>query len=295
MPRMQASIRASRIRVAMLWALTSGLLAVSGCGQKPSSVQLKPSKITIYGFGRSASLAADVLDAKGQVISGLPINWTSSDPKVATVEFGTVKSVGAGKAVITAQHEAISATANVDVVDIAAVMIQPPRTTLAGKAGDTISFTAEIRDSKDQPVNLEPKWEVTDAKVAKIDEKGTVTALSEGRVSVTASLGEIGGSGDLRVLFREIDTFQVTPVTMILPVGGTQNLSIVAKSPEGVAIDDVAVTYTSSDPKTAVASNGLVRAISVGAATIKIACGPKTAAISVVVLDKDSIAAQDRP
>lgn len=271
--------------------LTAGVLGLYGCGQKPATVKTTPPKMTLYGLQKSGSIAAQVLDKKDQPIPGLPINWASSQTKVASVENGIVKSVGAGKTIITAEHAGFSGTSTVEVIDVKTITVSPPRTTLAGKKGDTVSFVAEVLDTKDHPTDLKPKWATTDANIATVDDNGTVTALAEGRVSVSATLGEIGGSADLRILFREIDTFIVHPTLVYLPTGGVQTLNVIAKSPDGVAIDDVAVVYASSDPKTAVASGGKVRAFAKGSTTIKATCGPRTAEIVVIVENRDAVPA----
>lgn len=271
--------------------LLVSLFGLAGCGQKPATVQVTPPRMTIHGLKKSSSVTAQVLDKRDQPIAGLPINWASSNPKVATIDNGIVKTVGPGKAILTAEHAGFSGTTNVEVIDVKSVTVDPPRTTLAGKKGDKVTFAAEVRDSKDQVVSLKPKWTTTDPNIATVDDDGNVTAVAEGRISVTATLGDIGGSGDLRILFREIDTFIVHPTTIVLPAGGTQKLNVIAKSPDGVAIDDVAVVFVSSDPKTAVASSGMVRAFGTGSTTIKATCGPKTAEVSVVVLDRDAAGA----
>lgn len=264
-------------------ALALALLS-AGCGAKPSSIRVTPGKLTFYGIKKSQIVKVEVLDKKGRVLEGTPVSWESSKPNVATVEStGLVRSAGAGSTVLTVKTEGASATLSAVVHDVAAVHVSPSRMTLAGAKGSTAPLWAEVLDSAGKPVDLKPEWTSSDAKVATVSPEGVVTGVSEGRVSVTAALGDVGGSVDVRILFREIASFEVSPQTVPLKSGDSQRLTVLALDPAGTAIEDVAVVWTSTDPKTAVCANGVVRGISPGTATIRATCGPKSAEVSVLV------------
>lgn len=262
------------------------LLAVvaAGCGKKPVEVRLTPLKGTIYGLGRPFYLKADVVDKKGDAVAGLRASFTSANPKIATVDAnGVVKSVGPGKVSITAASEELKATCTLEIVDVGAIALEPPRATLAGAKGSTAQFTAILKNQKGDVVDLRPKWESSDPKVATVDAAGKVTSVGEGRATVTASLGDVSGSSDLRVVFREIATFDASPLTMILRVGEAQTVNVVAKDPAGVAIENAAALWTTSDPKVASCVNGVITGLAPGTSTIRAVCGPKSAEVSVIV------------
>lgn len=264
-------------------ALGAGLL-LSSCGAKPASVRITPPKLVFYGFEKTQILKAEVLDKKGRVLEGLPVAWESSRPDVVSVQStGVVKSVGAGSSMITAKVEGASAQVKVDVHDVGSITLAPARATIAGAKGATAALAAQVLDRLGQPSELKPVFTSSDPKVATVDDSGKVTGVSEGRVAVTAALGDIGASAEVRILFREIASFEVSPATVPLKAGDAAHLTVVARDPAGTLIEDVAVVWSSSDPKTAVCANGTVRGISPGAATIRGTCGPKSAEISVLV------------
>lgn len=85
-------------------------------------------------------------------------------------------------------------------------------------------------------------------------------------------------------LLNKIDTIEVTPASTTLGVGGTQQLTAVAKDKDGIEIADVTFTWSSSDNSIAtVSSSGLVTAVAVGSCTITASAEGKqgTAAVTV--------------
>ncbi len=259
-------------------------LLLGGCGQKPAEVRLSPLKGTIYGLGRPLYLKADVVDKKGEPVAGRQATYSSGNAKVATVDpNGVVKAVGPGKVTISAEHEGLKATCAIEVVDVSSIKIEPPRTTLAGPKGSSTVFTVTLKNQKGDVVDLKPKWESSDPKVATVDAAGRVTSVAEGRTTVNALLGDVSGSADLRVVFREIASFEASPLTLIVRVGETQTVSIVAKDPSGAPIENAAALWTTSDPKVASCSNGVVTGLTPGTSTIRAVCGPKSAEVSVIV------------
>jgi len=68
-----------------------------------SSVTVGPDSVLLAANGDTARFTAVVRDQRGDVMTGLPLTWESSDVNVATVNAsGLVTSVGAGSATIAA-------------------------------------------------------------------------------------------------------------------------------------------------------------------------------------------------
>ena len=271
------------VRGAIALALAS--LALAACSPKPAEIRVTPAKVTLYGPKRTQALKYDIFDTKGNPMPGLTATWTCDKPNVASIDpNGIVRSLAPGRAIVTANFKNFSSSASVDVIDVASLTVAPSRMTLIGAPGTKMALVAEVRDAKGNPSPLKLKWMSGDPKVATVDADGVVTAGAEGRTTVIASLGnDVSSACDVRVLHREIGAFELTPVTLILKVGETQRMTATIKDLTGLVIEDAALAWTSSDPKTASVVNGAVTGVARGAARISVATSMKTLGADVLV------------
>jgi uncharacterized protein YjdB len=266
-------------------ALVLVSLALAACRPKPSEIRITPAKVTLYGPGHSESLKYEVYDKKGNPLPGMTASWTSDKPNVAKVDAnGLVRSVTPGRAVMTASFQNLTSSAAVEVIDVASLTVTPNRMTLVGAAGSKMVLSAEIKDAKGSPLSLKPKWVSGDPNVAVVNADGVVTSAAEGRTTIIASFGsDLSSVCDVKVLHREIAAFEVSPVTLILKVGETQRMTATIRDATGVLIEDAALVWTTSDPKTATVSNGAVTGVTRGTARISVATSSKTLNADVVV------------
>jgi uncharacterized protein YjdB len=266
-------------------ALALASLALGACRPKPAEIRVTPAKVTLYGPGRTQSLKYDIFDNKGNPMPGLTATWVSDKPKVASIDAnGIVRSLAPGRTIMTANFQNFSSSASVEVIDVASLTVSPNRMTLVGAAGTRMAIVAEVRDSKGNLSPLKLKWISGDPSVATVDADGVVTAGAEGRTTVIASLGnDVSSACDVKVLHREIGAFELTPVTLILKVGETQKMTATIKDVTGLVIEDAALAWTTSDPKTATVSNGAVTGVARGAARISVATSTKTLDADVLV------------
>lgn len=265
--------------------LSLAILTAAACRPKPSDLRITPAKVTLYGPGRTQSLKYEIADKKGNLLPGLAAVWVSDKPKVATIDAnGLVLSLGPGRAIMTATFQNLTSSAVVEVMDVSSLTVSPGRMTLVGPAGTKMQLLAEIKDTKGNPSLLKPKWLSGDPKVATVDAEGVVTAAAEGHTTIIASLGnDLSSACDVKVLNRAIAAFELTPVTVILKAGETQRLTATIRDPMGVLIEDAALAWASSDPKTAAVSNGAVTGVSRGTARISVSTSTQTLTADVVV------------
>ena len=276
---------------ASLFAASRGVAAVLGvaialgCGSKPADIRVTPAKLTFYGPGHSQTFKFDVLDRKGRDLPPIAGAWTSDTPKVASVDSnGLVRSVGPGRAILTVTAMGVSGSTAVEVVDIASLNVTPNRMTLVGPIGTKMALVAEIKDSKGNAAPFKPRWTSADPKIATVDTDGVVTSGAEGRTTIIASLGnDQSSASDVRVLHREISTFEISPLTLILKVGEVQRINAVVKDASGLTVEDAALAWASSDPKTATVSNGAVLGIARGTAVISVATSQRTLTATAIV------------
>lgn len=265
-------------------AALSLAVLLPACSRKPKEVRVTPARSTIFGLKRTMVLSAKVVDTKGVEIPGPEIRWESEKPAVATVDDkGVVTAQKPGRASVKAIHKEISGTATVEVVDAASVTVAPLRITLAGPAGSKATFHAVVKSEKGEVVDARPRWISSDPAVATVDGNGVVTSVKPGRVTISATLGEVANAADLVVTSRSIAQFDARPKTVILRVGDTQLLTPTALDGAGQEIADPAVEWTSSDPATATVIDGLVTGKAPGTATVTASAGGKTSEVSVLV------------
>lgn len=120
--------------------------------------------------------------------SGGPIEWTSSDESVATVdENGLVTALSVGEAIITA-------TANGDAASCTVTVLQKT-ISLSAKAvciglgeGNATTLTAEVSDGS--PV----EWTSSDESIVRVDENGLILGMGKGNAEITATSGSISAT-----------------------------------------------------------------------------------------------------
>ena len=251
-PRARIAPMKSRHVVALRGAAAALVAALAlGCGSKPAEIRLTPAKLTFYGAGHTQTIKYDVVDKKGRSLPGIAVAWTSDKPKVASVDAnGLVRSLAPGRAMLTVTAQAVSGSASVEVIDVASLVVSPSRMTLVGPPGTKMGLLAEVKDSKGNLVNQRPKWISGDAKIAAVDANGVVTSVAEGRTTIIASLGnDQSSASDVRVLHREIATFEISPLTLILKVGETQRINATVKDATGLAVEDAALVVDELGPE----------------------------------------------
>ncbi len=111
------------------------------------------------------------------------ITWKTDNNKVATVENGTVKAVGGGRATIIARtSNGETATCEVTVKEVKATDVKLNKTSLDLEKGKSEKLTATIIPSNAS--NKSVTWISSDTKVATVS-NGTVEAVSAGTAIIT--------------------------------------------------------------------------------------------------------------
>lgn len=144
--------------------------------------------------GKTTTLTATVAptDATDKTVT-----WTSSDTNVATVSNGVITGVKVGTATITAKAGEKTATCTVTVapsedktddenktVEVTTITLDKTTDTL--KVGDTLNLTATVKP--DNATDKTVTWKSSDTSIATVT-NGTVKAIKEGTVTITASVG----------------------------------------------------------------------------------------------------------
>ncbi len=197
---------------------------------------------TFLSLTETRAVTATVLDASSQSIANAPVTWTTSNAAVASVSgsgtSATITSTGNGSATITATSGSVSATLAVDVAQkFVSLTVTGPTSSMA--IGANAQLQAVARDAKNAAITSATgvTFATNDRTKLLVDNTGTITAISPGTTSLSASLTRDGvtangtanvtvaspaaGTSTATVQATTASTF--TPSTVNLSVGGTVN------------------------------------------------------------------------
>lgn len=164
------------------------------------TVEITPLKTPLV-VGDGVPLEAVTRILNGVPRTGVPINWTSDNAQVATVDDGgVVTAVGPGKATITAKSGAASTTTSITVVknNLRSLLVTAAAKT--ARTGDVVRFTAKGDPASD----VTTRWAVSGSG-ATIDQDGGFVAAMPGTYLVTASSGNVSSSASVVVTPRDLE------------------------------------------------------------------------------------------
>ncbi len=210
------------------------------------------------------------------------VTWTSSNPSVATVDnWGTVRAISAGTAILTASCGNVSASCNVTVISttVEATGITLSDTSLSLTIGSWHQVQATV--TPDNATDKTVTWTSSNPSVATVDNWGTVRAIAAGTATVTASCGNVSASCTVTVANIEATAITLSDISLSINIGGWHQIQATV-TPDNAT--DKTVTWSSSDPSVATVDKwGTVRAIAVGTATVTASCGNVSASCAVTV------------
>ncbi|MBR4504751.1 MAG: Ig-like domain-containing protein [Candidatus Methanomethylophilaceae archaeon] len=224
-------------------------------------------------IGYECSLGVDIIPSDA---SDKRIEWSTSDPSVATVSNGVVKAVSPGTAIITATSvdggfsDQCVVTVVKSAIHVAGVTLD--RTSASIMVGEETALKVTVTPSDaDNKVII---WKSVDPSVANVGQDGIVKGLSAGVTKIVASSadGNISDSCSITVIAKEIPAESVSLDKSTASMAEGENLKLTAEVLPLDSTDNV--QWSSSDTSVAkVSSDGLVTALSAGKATITAIAG----------------------
>jgi serine/threonine protein kinase len=130
------------------------------------------------------------------------VEWTSSDPSVATVaDDGTVTARKPGRATISATSEGVRAQVEMTVVTVRAhsVIVTSPDGPL--RIGGKANLEATVYDGTGTVLDRQLTWRSSDARVVSVDQDGRIVARGEGWAIVTARVD--GVESPIEIVVRQ--------------------------------------------------------------------------------------------
>ncbi|HUX35091.1 MAG TPA: Ig-like domain-containing protein [Gemmatimonadaceae bacterium] len=254
-------------------------------GEPIATMEVLPANGTV-GVGYSLQMHVRLEDRNQQELQ-LRVQWTSSDPAVATVDStGLVRGVSLGTCTITAASEDKSASATVAVVTPAVGLTVTP-STLVLFVGQTYHLAATVTDASGAVLDRVPVWSSADTTIATVNANILVTAVALGTTQITATIDGLTATTTVNVV-APTATLTISPASATIALGGSVDFTATLRDTSGNVVEDVDVTWTSSDAtavsvRSAGRKNGIAMGLAGGPSTITASAAGLTATASVTV------------
>ena len=194
--------------------------------------------------GSTIQLEAITRIPSGDPRTGVPISWTSSDPRVATVDAaGVITGVSPGPATITATSGVASGTTKISVVKSTLRSLTVTADATTARTGDVVHLNA-----KGSPADpFTPRWSVSGSG-ATVDSDGGFIAEQPGTYIVTASIGNVSANASIVVTPRNLEReLKVVGRVVLKEVQGAEEW-IIGNYAYYSTISDRFMVYDISDP-----------------------------------------------
>jgi uncharacterized protein YjdB len=228
---------------------------------------------------------AIVRNADSILVQNKTVTWTSSNPAVVSIQKSTSTMdpngdfsssfipVSAGTATIAASCDGMSGTIPVTVTAgqaVATVSLSPnPLTIVQGMTGKP---TLVLKDASGNQVYRTPTWTTGNSAIATVAADGTVSGVSAGTTTLTASID--GKSATINVTVTNESTtvasVVITPANPSIMVGNEVQFTAVMKNAQGTVLSGKSVTWGSSNYLVGYQMNmtGLINGRSAGTSVI---------------------------
>jgi trimeric autotransporter adhesin len=263
------------------------VLALAGCSPSVKTLTVEGKDRTLGARGATLTLEARGKDGDGKPVdmAKQKVAWSSSDPEVAAVDAtGLVTAKRSGVATVKAAVGTVTAEAPIAVVIPDSITVTPESRELA--PGATADFTATVLDDARRPVERPAVvWSSNEPGVATVMD-GRVVAAGAGTAVITAAVGTLKATAQVKVRVPEFARLSVTPAKTQLKVRDALVLRAAALDKKGAKVGGVPVTWRSSNAQIAsVGPDGKVQAVKKGTVTITASAGKKSASSTITVTD----------
>lgn len=251
-------------------------------GSQPVGANLQFQAIAIFSDNTSQNITFQA-------------TWSSSDKSVATIANGggggggpgggggggfkgRATAVSPGVATITATYQGMTASATFTVTAASIVSISIFPGANSATVGQSRPYTAQAiySDGTSKDITNQATWISSNEKIATVSNgggggpggggpggggpgggKGIATALTPGTVTITANFNGMSGVASFVVSAATLTGVQLSPGTLSVAKGNPVKYTLAAIFSDGTSQDVTNQgTYTSSDEKVAVISNG---------------------------------------
>ena len=220
------------------------------------------------------------------------ITWLSSNPNIVTVDNGVIKATGAGKTIIkvtlnkTSLTKMINVTVNANEIPIEKINVEQEIIELFVGDKASIKYTLEPENAN----NTKLSFLTSNKDVAAFDQSGNIVGVKEGEAVITLkSSNDVTKDIKVTVKNRDVDVTNVKVNMKKITVKEGETKTLVA-SVVPTNANNQSLTWSSSNNKIATVTDGKVKGIKAGTATIKVSSyNGKYKEVTVVVKEKEII------
>ncbi|MFZ5443388.1 MAG: beta strand repeat-containing protein [Myxococcota bacterium] len=230
-----------------------------------ASVSISPATATVNAGG-IIGFAAQARDAMGNIVQNEPFTWTAT-PAAGTISSSGVLTAGCTPGTYTAAISARTAngttgTASVTITIGPATQLVIAPSMAQVKSQATQQYTATVRDACGNTIPGQTIGWSSNTTAGSITSGGLFTASCQRGVyasGITASAGSLTQSTQVEVVAGDPVAVAVTPMTVTVPAGTTQQFAASVADGCGNTVPG-AVTWSTSVPGATISATGLFTA-----------------------------------
>jgi hypothetical protein len=224
------------------------------------------------------------------------VQWTSDTIGVATIsntanQIGLATGVGTGTATISATSGSVSGstTLTVTAAVLVSIAVSPANPSIALGTSEQFTATGTFTDGSTQNLNATATWSSDAPSTASVNSAGLATSLAEGLANISAASGSISGSAALTVTAAQLVSLDISPQTVAVPRGMTQQFTATGTYTDGSTQNaTLSGHWSSTNAAVATISNatgtqGLTTTLTPGSTTIGVSSGAVSATASLTV------------
>jgi uncharacterized protein YjdB len=173
------------------------------------------------------------------------VNWTSSDPSIASITRGVLTALAEGTTTVTVSDgrgtsDSVIVTVAAAEVNVEGVTLNKSTTSIAEGASETLTATVAPTNATNKSVT----WSSNNESVAKVDSNGLVTGVAEGNATITVTTADGSFTATCAVTVTAAPT--TTEVTFDDTVtGGSTSMAFQLENTSGGL--DTSVTFSLTD------------------------------------------------
>ncbi len=281
-----------------VFALVAGAATVlQGCQPKAAtapgqptleSVAVAPKTVTLSPSGTQAlkvtgtfsdNSTLDLTSAAAFSSDNVAVATVSGAGVITAVAAGSLTAPGTAHILATVNGKSDTATVTVTPPGLVSIAVQPAQLSLAVGATQDLSVIGTYNQGATAALTTGETFASDHTNVATVDASGKVTAVGAGTATITVTDTASGLTATASVTVAapppaaKLVSIAVTPTSIALAAGGTQQLTVTGKYSDGTQLQLAASaeSFVSSAPAVAtVSAAGLVTAVATGTATITV-------------------------